>query len=63
VAGVRLDNNTGLTTQSERRWFLDAKNIEQHHEDDEGYTEKLAKLWLECDSTTTQQARQSERRY
>jgi hypothetical protein len=28
----------------------------KHYEDDEGYPEKLAKLWLECNSTTTQQA-------
>jgi hypothetical protein len=51
VAGVRLNNNTALTT-------LETCQISAKHYENEGQiTAKLAKLWLECDSTTTQQAR------
>ena len=59
MAGVRLDNNTGLTTQSERRWFLDAKNLEQHHEDDEVHWkigETVAGVRLNNNTASTKQS-------
>ena len=45
VAGVKLDNNTGNTKQSERwaKWRQ--------------YLKKNVKLWLEWNSTTTQETR------
>ncbi len=48
---MRLNNNTALTT-------LETCRISAKHYENEGQiTEKLAKLWLEWDSTTTQHAR------
>jgi hypothetical protein len=62
VAGVRLDNNTGLQHKANEdgSW---TRKISNNTTKMMKFTEKLAKLWLECDSTTTQQAQQSERRY
>jgi hypothetical protein len=58
VAGVKLNNNTA-TEQSERR-FKKSKPVEfsrkKNYENEERITEKLAKLWLEWNSTTTQKA-------
>ena len=45
VAGVELNNNTVLS------------NFREIYENEEQVTEKLAKLWLEWNSTTTQKAR------
>ena len=44
VVGVELNNNTVLS------------NFHEIYENEEQVTEKLAKLWLEWNSTTTQKA-------
>ncbi len=44
VAGVELNNNTVLS------------NFREIYENEEQVPEKLAKLWLEWNSTTTQKA-------
>ena len=59
VAGVKLNNNTA-TDNTKRTKILEFETrriFAKHYENEEQITEKLAKLWLECDSTTTQQAR------
>jgi hypothetical protein len=59
VAGVKLNNNTATdnTKRTKILEFETCRIFAKHYENEEQITEKLAKLWLECDSTTTQQAR------
>ncbi len=74
MAGVRLDNNTASTKQSERWIYMTSKPTKNHwklgetvagvklnnntasrkQSERRKITEKLAKLWLEWNSTTTQ---------
>ncbi len=58
VAGVELNNNTALTTKRTKILGLETCQISaKHYENEEQITEKMAKLWLEWNSTTTQRTR------
>jgi len=59
VAGVKLNNNTA-TANTKRTKIQELKTCRifaKNYENEEQITEKLAKLWLEWNSTTTQKAR------
>jgi hypothetical protein len=56
VAGVKLNNNTA-TANTKRTKIQELKTCRifaKNYENEEQVTEKLAKLWLEWNSTTTQ---------
>ena len=58
VAGVKLNNNTA-TDNTKRMKIQEIKTCRifaKNYENEEQITEKLAKLWLEWNSTTTQKA-------
>jgi len=59
VAGVKLNNNTA-TANTKRTKIQELKTCRifaKNYENEEQISEKLAKLWLEWNSTTTQKAR------
>ena len=58
MAGVKLDNNTA-TANTKRTKIQELKTCRifaKNYENEEQISEKLAKLWLEWNSTTTQKA-------
>ena len=58
MAGVKLNNNTA-TDNTKRMKIQEIKTCRifaKNYENEEQISEKLAKLWLEWNSTTTQKA-------
>ena len=58
MAGVKLNNNTATanTKRTKIQEFKTCRIFAKNYENEEQITEKLAKLWLEWNSTTTQKA-------